>query len=160
MKRRTFLLSLALFGGALLAAEAPGVAAAAEKERALVIVVNKENRVNRLSHADLRDIFLGKRRFWAEGGAIAPVDFAEKGASEETTAYARFGLDVLHKDLGSLKNYWIRMMFSGKGQPPKRLEKASAVIDYVAEREGAIAYIYADQVTDRVKTINLSGDGG
>ncbi len=155
MRRRAFVgVMVALMMGVV---AAPFVATASDDdERKLVVVVNRDNDVSNIDLEDLRDLYLGKRRFWANRSRVRAVDLIEKKTSEEKTAYTRFAQSFLGKNPAALKNYWIKMIFSGAGQPPKQLVSAAEVIEYIANDEGGIGYLYADQVTDEVRVVAIS----
>ncbi len=65
-----------------------------------------------------------------------------------------FSRDVLNKRVSSVEEFWMRMIFSGRGSPPRELNDDQAVIAFVANNPGAIGYV-SDQATlnTRVKTL-------
>jgi ABC-type phosphate transport system substrate-binding protein len=114
---------------------------AAHSQERLVVIVNSDNPVNQLSRGDLEKIYLGKRGFWEWGKAIKTVDLIEPKTKEEDTSRAAFCADYLHKSLAILKSYWVRAIFSGKGQPPLVFPGAGGVINYVGDNVEAIGYV-------------------
>lgn len=154
MRRRTFIGLLSLLFTAV--AVAPDVAVGEANGRELVVVVNRDNPVTNITLHDLRDLYLGKRRFWSNGMRVHVADLVEKKVADDKTAFARFTREFIDKDPVALKSFWIKMIFSGSGQPPKQFETPEEVIHYVADDEGGVAYLYADQVSDAVKVIAVS----
>ena len=126
----------------------------------LVVVVHKDNPASHVTSADVYDIFLGKRTVWGAGGAITTCDLANPSLPEEKTARAIFTKEFIKKDLRSLKNYWIKMIFSGRGQPPVSFERPEDVIRFVSVNRGAIGYLYENQVTDEVRILTVNSDEG
>ncbi|MBF0170274.1 MAG: hypothetical protein HQK87_04165 [Nitrospinae bacterium] len=156
MRRRT---ALHLLGAALLLTGLLGMAApvrAEGGERKMVVVVNRDNPVANITLDDLRDLYFGKRRFWAHGERIQVADLVESKLPEEKSAFAHFAARFLGKEIDAVKSYWIKIIFSGAGQPPKQLRSAAEVIDFVAASEGGVGYLYADDVTPAVKVVAVS----
>ena len=130
-------------------------------EERLAVIVNVDNPVNELSAGELEKIFLGKRGFWEWGKPIKTADLIEQGVKEEETSRALFTEDFLGKSLTALKSYWIRAIFSGKGQPPLVFPKASGVIGYVGDNVEAIGYAPRKEVlSGKVKILHIQRDSG
>ena len=122
----------------------------------LSVIVNRSNPVNKLTQSDLEKIFLGKRTFWKGGTIIKRCDLIETGEEEDDTARAIFSIAYLHKDLMTLKSYWIKMIFSGRGQPPVSFSRSEDVIDFVSKYPGGIGYIRPEDATGKIKVINIA----
>jgi len=151
-----------LIGAGLAAVAALGVwqlagpvPARASQERALVVVVNRANPVDELSEAEVARVFLGKRSFWPNGELIKPCDLIDSGMDERNSARGVFARRYLHKELLILKNYWIKMIFSGKAQPPVSLNNPQAVVHFVRDNPGGIGYLWASDVIGDVKTVRI-----
>lgn len=127
-----------------------------EDARELVVVVNRANPAASVGRADLQKMFLGKRALWPSGAPVHPCDLAEPGLPEPQTSRAQFGQRFLDKDMTTLKSYWIRMIFSGKGHPPAAYPRAEQVLAHVAADEGGLGYLPRRAVTDRVKVVAVT----
>lgn len=97
------------------------------------VIVNSSVRVT-VTMQDIEDIFLGKQTTLPGGIKVAPVDQAEDIRNE-------FYKKIAKKDPAQLKAYWSRLIFTGKGMPPKELASDAEVIRYVANNPGAIGYV-------------------
>lgn len=122
----------------------------------LALIVNVDNPVDELSRIDIEKIYMGKRNLWEWGKQVKMCDLTEEGVGEDNSARAIFSSRFLKKDLPSLKSYWIKMIFSGRGQPPMSFSGAGDVIMYVSENKDAIGYVYEKDVTGAVKTLKIS----
>lgn len=60
---------------------------------------------------------------------------------------------ALGRDLSQMKATWSRIVFTGKGRPPKELVDASAVKKEIAANPRAIGYIDASAVDGTVKVL-------
>ena len=145
---------VALFAFIVVSA-APAAHSQTTKGWSLAIIVNKKNPVNTITQSELANIFLDKKSVWSAGMTIQTCDLIEPGVSEENSARAIFAEHILHKDMLSLKNYWIKMIFSAKRRPPVAFKHADDVIRFVSENPGGIGYVYANQVTGNVKTVQV-----
>lgn len=152
IKRFANVTAFALAGLALALWAVPG-RSDAESRRELMVIVNKANAVGSITRAELSSIYLGKRKTWATGEIVKPCDFQEPGVDEEQAAMGHFSVRYINKDLSSLKSYWIKMIFSGKGDPPPIFKKAEDVIRFVSENPGSLGYLYSDQVTGAVRVV-------
>jgi hypothetical protein len=66
---------------------------------------------------------------------------------------AAFYQKVSGRDLTQVKATWARLVFTGRGRPPKELRDAAAVKKEVASDPRAIAYIYKSDVDSSVKVV-------
>jgi hypothetical protein len=112
----------------------------------LAIIVHPERSV-RLTQAEVAQIYLKKRRFWADGEAIVPVN--RDSGSE---ARARFDRAVFGEGAGRLEVYWNKQYFHGV-LPPATLASDEAVRRFVASETRAIGYIAASQADPSVRIV-------
>jgi len=133
---KAFVMALALAGFAPLAS--------AE----LVVVVAQASGVDALSADQVAKIFMGKSRAFPDGSKAVPIEQAEGSADREA-----FHSKVTGKDAAQLKAYWSRLIFSGKGQPPREAGDGAAVKAAVVATPGAIGYVDAALVDDSLKVV-------
>jgi len=140
----------------LLAAAWPAFTQDARADKKLVVIVHPDNPVTQISRVELEKIFMGKRGFWEWGKPIRTADLIEQENKEEDSSRAIFATEFLGKNLAILKSYWIRAIFSGKGQPPLVFGKTEDVVKFVEDNVGAIAYIRRkDMEPARVKALAI-----
>lgn len=125
----------------------------ASSKREFVVIVNKANTIGSISKAELSSIYLGKRKTWVTGEIVKPCDLQEAGVDEEQSSMSLFSSKYLNKDMATLKSYWIKMVFSAKGEPPRVFKKAEDVIRFVSEDPVSLGYVYSDQVTGSVRVV-------
>ncbi|HEY0592583.1 MAG TPA: phosphate ABC transporter substrate-binding protein [Thermoanaerobaculia bacterium] len=87
---------------------------------------------------DLSAIFMRRVRTWPGGTPIVPVDQPPRSA-----ARARFTEAVHGKSVAYVTRYWQRLIFSGRGIPPRELPDDAAVLEFVRSTPGAIGYVDA-----------------
>ena len=113
----------------------------------VAVIVNPANG-NSLSDSDISRIYLGKSKSFGDGTSIEAVNQQPDAGVTEA-----FNEKVVKKSSSQLKAYWSKLVFTGKGTPPKELDSDEAVLDFVAKNPGAIGYIDASKVNDSVKVI-------
>jgi len=96
-----------------------------------------------LTKEQVADIYLGKSQ------AATPLDLPESSPLR-----ADFYKKATGRDLAQVKSVWSRVVFTGKGQPPKELPDAAAVKKAVAADAKAIGYIEKSAVDGSVKVLS------
>lgn len=118
----------------------------------MAVIVNKDNPLTAISTTEIEMIYLGKKKLFEDGVAAVPVDLpAESPVRQE------FFATVLGKDGESYRLYWVRMIFSGKGQPPVTLKSEEEAVRFVAGNKGGIAFVDSGGIASGVKVIPVSG---
>ncbi|MES2898765.1 MAG: phosphate ABC transporter substrate-binding protein [Pseudomonadota bacterium] len=114
----------------------------------LVIIVSAKSAVSSLRADQVADIFLGQiGRF--PGGAEAVALDQRIGSSERDEFYAK----VTSKTPPLLKAYWSKMIFTGRGQPPREAPDSQAVRRLVADNPALIGYIDRAALDPTVKAV-------
>ncbi len=114
----------------------------------VVAVVSARNPVVALSNDQLADIFLGKASRYPDGSQAVPIDQAE-GAALRNEFYLRF----TGKSPAQVKAHWSKIIFTGRGQPPRALAGSAEVKKFVSENVHAIGYIDHGQIDAKVKAL-------
>ena len=125
---------------------ATGLAATAQA--ALAIIAHPSNPASGITVDEAERIFLGKTGEMSGGRRVTPVDQSVGSASR-----AKFLQKVVHKSEDELTAYWSKLMFSGKGQPPRDLGDDAAVKAFVAGNPDAIGYVDGKFVDGSVKVL-------
>ncbi len=114
-------------------------------EVAVVVNTSVSDTVNK---EDLSRIFLGKAKSLDGGHKVTPLNLPEGSATRE-----EFNDKVLGKNDSQLKSYWSKLIFTGKGQPPKEIGSDSEVKQLIAADSSLIGYIDAASIDDSVKVL-------
>jgi ABC-type phosphate transport system substrate-binding protein len=120
----------------------------AQAQADIVAVVSAESSITRLSTGQLADIFLGKVSRFPDGSLAVPVDLSD-GSAERDQFYAK----VTGKTPAQIKAYWSKIIFTGRGQPPKAVQNGSDMKKYVAANIDAIGYIDSTMVDNSVRVL-------
>ena len=134
-------LTVSLLGATLLQ-----VAAASE----LVVIVSSKSPVTTLRQEQVADIFLGQIANFPGGLEAVALD-QSIGSPERDEFYTK----VTSKTRPLVKAYWTKMIFTGRGQPPKEIGSSAAVRKMVADNPSLIGYIDKSALDASVKTVLL-----
>ncbi len=102
----------------------------------VLVIVHPENQVDAPTTQQLSDIFLGKERLTPDGRMVQPVD-----QSETTAAFHEFHYKVTGMSSSRLQAYWAKRIFTGRGQPPQRVDDDAAVLEMVTTDPTVIGYV-------------------
>jgi ABC-type phosphate transport system substrate-binding protein len=131
-------------GVALALSVAIGGAARAD----VIAIVSSKNPLASLSKAQLTDIFLGKNTRFPDGTQAVPID-QEEGSPARNEFYATFA----NKSPAQIKSHWTKIIFTGRGQPPKSVSDSVEVRKLIAANPQAIGYIERSSVDSSVKVL-------
>jgi len=140
---------LLLIVSALLPAGPPAFAAEAGPLDPL-IVVSAKNPLSTLRYEQVAAIFMAQTdRF--PGGADAVALDLPPGSALRDAFYRR----VADRSPALMKAYWSKMVFTGRGQPPRELHDSAAVRRMVADNPAMIGYIDRAALDASVKVLEV-----
>ena len=114
----------------------------------VVAVVSSKSQITTLSKNQIVDIFLGKRTRFPDGSSAIPIDQAEG-----STARAEFYTRLADMSPAQVKAFWARIIFTGRGQPPRTVATSLEAKRLVVEDTNAITYIDQDLVDSSVRVV-------
>lgn len=132
----------------LLAAAFGAIASSAWAD--VVVVVHPSNSAA-IDATQIQRIFLGKEKKFSDGKEAIPINSVASYPSRE-----QFDSNVLERSSSQVSAYWSKLVFTGKGIPPKEVENDAAVIAIVANNQNAVGYVDSAAVTGDVKVIPLN----
>ena len=116
-------------------------------DEGVVIVTHPDNVVESLSRRDLQRIYLNKKHHWPNGTRIIPTTVSEE------TLLAAFLHQFLSKTPAQYSTYWKRMIFSGRGTPPKTFETVEELRAFIQATPRAIGFVSADTDLEGLKVV-------
>lgn len=114
----------------------------------VVVVVSATGPVTALSNQQIAAIFLGNNTRLPNGEQAVPLDQAE-GSGTRDEFYAKF----TGKSAAQMKAHWSKIIFTGRGQPPKELP-ATEIKKQLGANPNAIGYIEKTMVDATVRVLN------
>jgi ABC-type phosphate transport system substrate-binding protein len=121
-----------------------GSAAAAE----LVVIVSARAPVTALRTDQVADIFLSESNRFPDGSEAIAID-----QNVRMPARAEFYDRVARRSPALMKAYWTKMVFTGRGQPPREVADDAAVRKLVAENPGMVGYIERSALDPTVRAV-------
>ncbi len=113
----------------------------------VVLIVHPENNSS-FNASSISKIFLGKVKSFENGTKITLYSLPEGNAITD-----EFNQSALGRDSTQLKAYWSKLVFTGKGTPPKEIESESAIIAEIAKDPSGIGFVSAGAATGDVKVV-------
>ncbi len=141
MKRRLLFLSML--------AVASGAFAVPLRADDVVAVVSAKSPVTQLSPGQVADIFLGKSSRFPDGTQAMPIDLVEDSPVRD-----RFYSQYAGKSAAQVKAHWSKIIFTGRGQPPRQAASPVEAKKLVADNPNAIGYIDPSQVDGSVRVVS------
>lgn len=124
------------------------LAAASTAMAETVVIVAAASPVTVLSADQTGDLFLGRATTFPSGAAAIPIDQAEGSTVRED-----FYTKIANKSGAQIKAYWAKLMFTGKGQPPKEAGDSAGVKSAVAANPSAVGYVDKSVVDGSVRIV-------
>jgi ABC-type phosphate transport system substrate-binding protein len=114
----------------------------------LVVIVSARAPVPALSADQVADIFLAEASRFPDGSEATAVD-QNIGSALRDEFYDK----VANRSPALMKAYWTKMIFTGRGQPPREVAGNAAVRRLVAENPGTIGYIERSALDPSVRAV-------
>ena len=145
--RRALLRSLAASGTCLLSGARAHAASVS-----LVLVTSPETRLENISLADLRQLFLGETVRDRADAKLVPLN-----QSPATPERVHFDQRVLGMSADEMARYWIDQKVRGLRGAPRNLSPPQMIARVVERFAGAVAYLRPEHVTGALRTVSIDG---
>ena len=99
------------------------------------IIVHVDNDIE-LNKLDVARIYLAKVDSFPNGNKAVPL-----AQSNDSSIRDRFNVDIVGRDSAQLRAYYARLLFTGKGGPPKEVGKDAEMIDLISKNPSLIGYV-------------------
>ncbi|MEZ0231389.1 MAG: hypothetical protein ACAH12_01000 [Methylophilaceae bacterium] len=113
----------------------------------IAIIVQRNQVTHQMDTAELALIFWRKKLYWADSKPIQAVNLAT-----DSPIRRQFSQKILGGLPESQTDYWNTMYFHGIS-PPHVVTSQEGMLRFVTETAGAIGYIDACKMDDRIKTV-------
>ncbi len=109
----------------------------------LVIIVHPSMN-EAISTDDISRVYTGR------ASTLEPVNL-----NDASPLRSVFDEKALGRTSSQIKAHWSKLVFTGKGSPPKEFPSDDEVINYVANNEFSIGYVDSSKVNDSVKVLHI-----
>ena len=117
----------------------------------VIAVVSSNSPITTLSRNQVADIFLGKTSRLPDGTPVVPLDQVE-GSSPRNEFYTA----MTGKSAAQMKAYWSKIIFTGRGRPPREVDSNGEVKKSLAANPNAIGYIDKGATDASVRAISIT----
>jgi hypothetical protein len=114
----------------------------------VVAVISSTSAVTTLSKAQVTDIFLGKVSRFPNGTLATPIDQVE-GSPARDEFYATYA----GQSPAQIKSHWAKIIFTGRGQPPKAAANNAEIRKLLAANPQAISYIERSALDSSIRVL-------
>lgn len=118
----------------------------------ILVIVNLQNAVDKLSHQELMDLYMGRYTNFPNKVAALLLDMPMDSEIRD-----EFYRKLVGKSVAEVNAYWARLMFTGRASPPRAIEDAEQVIKFVGDNKNAIGYVYETEYDDSLKVVYRFG---
>ena len=116
----------------------------------VVVIVAADSPITSLSKGQVAKIFLGKSRRFPDGSRAVPLNQSE-GSLEREAFYQL----VSDKSPTQIKAHWSKLIFTGRGQPPREAADSNAVKRLLANNGVNISYVGRGALDNSVKVVAI-----
>lgn len=112
-----------------------------------VVVVSKDTSIDKLSKKQISKLFLSKSKSFPNGQRAIPIEIKNSDFKEF------FYKTVSNKNSKQLLKYWAKVIFTGKGIPPKNVLHNHELFTFMLNNKNSITYIKREHLTDSLKIV-------
>lgn len=116
----------------------------------VVVVVSADSPVTEITRLHLADLYLGRTTRFPNG---EPAEAIDQGTTSAGRAdfYERY----IGRSLAEIKAHWSRLIFTGRGRPPRDVTGGEEMRQLVAENPGTIGYLERRLVDGSVRIVRV-----
>lgn len=116
----------------------------------VVVVVSADSPVKQISRLHLADLYLGRSTRFPDGEGATPIE--QKAGSP---ARVEFLSAYLGRSEAQMKSHWSKLVFTGRGRPPREATNPQAMKQIVAGDPHAIGYLDARLVDSSLRAVRV-----
>lgn len=115
-------------------------------QTSIVVVVNEQSKVQRLTREELSVIYMGNASANVTLQALQVVD------AQEGDVRDKFYLALMGRTRNQMHAYWARQVFTNRAIPPKEYSETS-LLELVSKSTTVIAYLPSDKVKPGMRIV-------
>ncbi|WP_423185244.1 phosphate ABC transporter substrate-binding protein [Alishewanella sp. d11] len=113
----------------------------------VVVVVHPSNTAD-ISRDDINRLYTGRASSFPSGGQAVPINLVDSNSVRN-----EFDDKVLGRSSSQIKAHWSKLVFTGKGSPPKEVNNDAEVLDLVANNPSIIGYVSKGADLSKVRAV-------
>lgn len=126
---------------------------AADRAPPVLVVVHRQVEVDNLSFSQLREIALGRQRFWRAGERVELIIAGRPGPERRVFVEELAGMSEIQ-----FQQHWIGQVFRARAtSAPRAVPDRATTVALVGAVPGAIAFVTEGPLPPQVKVISVDG---
>ena len=113
-----------------------------------IVIVAHPTNTNTVSAEELQRLYTGKMSSFANGDSAVPLNLADAN-----TLRTQFDEKALGRSSSQVKAYWSKLVFTGKGTPPKEVANETEMLQLVSSNPNILGYVSSSADTSKVKVL-------
>ncbi|MDH5387566.1 MAG: hypothetical protein OEY06_03845 [Gammaproteobacteria bacterium] len=113
----------------------------------IVVVASLDSPISKMSQREVTNIFMAKTNRNSEGKRVTAIELSDSDCKTE------FYKVITGKTISQLKSYWSKLIFTGKGKPPRSFDENKSLVEELNNNDYAVTYIPANQLTQSMKVV-------
>lgn len=113
-----------------------------------IVIIGHPSNSNTINVAELQRLYTGKTSSFANGDAVVPLNL-----SDANPLRASFDENALGRSSSQIKAYWSKLVFTGKGTPPKEVDSEAEIIKLVSSNPNILGYVSSSADVSGVKVL-------
>jgi ABC-type phosphate transport system substrate-binding protein len=113
----------------------------------VAVIVHLDNDAN-ISQKDAQRIYLGKSKKFPDGLEALPINLPKGSPTVDS-----FNSTFLERNTSQVTAYWSKLVFTGKGTPPREIDSVADMIQLVSTNRNAIGYVDEKDLVGDVKVL-------
>ncbi len=114
----------------------------------VVAVVAAKSPLPEMSRNQIANLFLGNTSMLVQGEAVIPIDLAVG-----TPLRDEFYTSYAGKSPAQIRAHWSKLIFTGRGQPPKEAASSRDLKKLIADNPRAIGYLESSLIDASVRAL-------
>jgi len=108
----------------------------------IVVIVNINNQIDKLSTAQVKSYFLKRTKFWKSGEKVVFFDLRQS-----STIKTLFVKEVIKVSISRIERYWLERKQRDGIYPPQQVGSQRLAIALVSRKTNAISYVYKNSLS-------------
>lgn len=113
-----------------------------------IVIISHPANTNSITAEELQRLYTGKSSSFANGDSVLPLNLSDGNALR-----ASFDEKALGRSSSQIKAYWSKLVFTGKGTPPKEVENEAEMLKLVSSNPNILGYVSSGADTSGVKVL-------
>lgn len=113
-----------------------------------IVIISHPDNSNSISKEEIQRMYTGKSNSFANGDAVLPLNLDDANPLRSS-----FDEKALGRSSSQIKAFWSKLVFTGKGTPPKEVTSEAEMIKLVSSNPNIIGYVSSTADTAGVKVL-------